>query len=182
MLEIELKAHVTDPEAVKARLSEFMHFGGSFEKNDEYWTVPVVVSSIPTTGFRFRIRTEPDKATITFKEKTYTNDIEVNNEIEFSVGNMEGFRRFIAKMSAQQLYAKQKTGTTWLSDDGIQAELVSVSGLGFFLEVELLFAEPATPSIDETKSRLMGVVERCGLSAADLEPRPYSQLMGVPRY
>ncbi|MCE5256455.1 MAG: class IV adenylate cyclase [Spirochaetaceae bacterium] len=182
MLEIELKARVSDPETVKARLSSFMRFAGSFEKEDEYWMVPVVVSSVPTTGFRFRIRIEPDQTTITFKEKSYTNDIEVNNEVEFGVGNLAGFRRFIEKMSAQQLYTKQKAGTKWQNEDGIQAELVCVKGLGYFLEVELLFDEFSDPSIQETKARLMKIVEQCGLSSGDVEPKPYSQLLGVPRY
>jgi len=33
--------------------------------------------------------------------------------------------------------------------------------------------------VAETKARLMLIVEKCGLSEKDLEPRPYSQLMGI---
>ncbi|HOV95069.1 MAG TPA: class IV adenylate cyclase [Spirochaetales bacterium] len=179
MIEIELKARVENPESVKAELSHFMRFLGSVEKDDEYWSVPVVVASVPTTGFRFRVRREQTQTTVTFKEKNYTNDIEVNNEIEFGVENLEGFRHFIAKMSAQLLYVKKKSGTAWMSEDGIRAELVNVEGVGDFLEVELLFDEVPKPSVTETKARLMQIVEKCGLSEKDLEPRPYSQLMGI---
>ena len=179
MIEIELKARVENPESVRARLSRFMRFLGSIEKDDEYWSVPVVVASVPTTGFRFRVRREQAQTTVTFKEKNYTNDIEVNNEIEFGVENLEGFRHFIAKMSAQLLYVKKKKGTAWMSEDGIRAELVNVEGAGDFLEVELLFDEMSKPSVAETKARLMLIVEKCGLSEKDLEPRPYSQLMGI---
>lgn len=182
MQEIELKARVADPRAVEGKLALFMDFKGTIDKHDEYWTVPVMSSVILTTGFRFRIRKEPGKATVTFKEKTYTSTIEINNEVEFGVLEPAAFQSFIEKMSAKLLYTKHKAGTQWKSEAGLLAELVRVEGLGDFLEVEAMFEDGNDIVIENVKNQLIDVIKRCGLTMADIEPRPYSQLLGMPRY
>jgi len=182
MLEIELKARVEDSSTVKKLLGVFMTYQGPIEKNDEYWSLPIVASFIPTVGFHLRLRLEPDQATVTFKEKTYTDNIEVNKEVEFGILDAEAFRKFLDKMSAKLIYRKRKSGTAWRDESGIVAELVQVDGLGEYLEVETLCEEDAPIDVEAVKRNLMGVIERCGLSASSIEPRPYSQLLGMPRY
>lgn len=182
MIEIELKARVRDPAAVEARMDSFMSFVGTIEKHDEYWSIPVLSSMVLTTGFRFRIRHEEGKTLITFKEKTYTDTIEVNREVEFSVQNEASFRKFIEKMSAKHLYSKQKKGKQWRGEGNLLAELVTIEGLGTYLEVELLFEDNSQVKPESVKKRLVEIIERCGLSIADIEARPYSQLLGMPKY
>lgn len=182
MIEIELKARVGDPTIVEARLNSFLSFVGTVEKHDEYWSIPVLSSMVLTTGFRFRIRHEAEKTLITFKEKTYTNTIEVNREVEFGVQNEAAFRKFIEKMSARYIYSKQKKGKKWKGEGNLLAELVAVEGLGNFLEVEMLFEDGSKVKSESVKKNLIEIIERCGLSASDIEPRPYSQLLGMPKY
>lgn len=182
MLEIELKARVSDHAAVKARLSALMSYLGEIDKSDEYWSLPLVNSFYPPLGFRLRLRIEPGKATVTFKEKTYTDSLEVNKEVEFGILDTEAFRQFLSKMSATLLYKKQKNGTSWKGEGGILAELVVVEGLGEFLEVEILRENDSEIDVGKIKKELVEVIKRCGLSAEDIEARPYSQLLGMPRY
>ena len=182
MIEIELKARVGDPTIVEARLNSFLSFVGTVEKHDEYWSIPVLSSMVLTTGFRFRIRHEAEKTLITFKEKTYTTSIEVNREVEFGVQNEAAFRKFIEKMSAKHLYSKQKKGKQWRGEGNLLAELVAVEGIGYFLEVEMLFDDHIKVKPDLVKKSLIEIIERCGLSVSDIEPRPYSQLLGMPKY
>ncbi len=182
MLEIELKARVDDHEAVLAKLAASMSFVGNIDKRDEYWSLPIVNASSPPPGFRLRLRIEPDKETVTFKEKTYSESIEVNKEVEFGILDAEAFRKFLDKMSAELLYRKQKNGTSWKDENNILAELVMVDGLGEYLEVERLCEEGVDLDIDEIKKDLIEVIKHCGLSARDIEARPYSQLLGMPRY
>lgn len=182
MLEIELKARVGDRRLVEDRLALFMEYAGEIEKNDEYWSLPVISSFIPSVGFRLRLRTEADKATVTFKEKTYTDNIEVNKETEFGVLDADAFRSFLEKMSAKLLYKKRKVGTAWKGENGVVAELVRVAGLGNYLEVETLSEEGGDVDVEAVKKVLLSVVDRCGLGLADIEPRPYSQLLGIPSY
>lgn len=182
MLEIELKAKVGDHDAVKARLAAFMTLTGNIDKRDEYWALPLAHSVSPPPDFHLRIRSEPGKETVTFKEKTYSDSIEVNKEVEFGILDVNAFREFLAKMSAKLLYRKHKKGTSWQGEGGILAELVVVEGLGEYLEVEILLNEGDNVDVGETKNKLIAVIERCGLSMRDIEPRPYSQLLGMPRY
>ncbi|HWR10509.1 MAG TPA: class IV adenylate cyclase [Rectinemataceae bacterium] len=182
MLEIELKAKVIDHSAVEKRLSAFMEFAGEIDKQDEYYALPVVTSFIPSIGFRLRLRSEPGRETVTFKEKTYTENIEINKEVEFGILDAEAFRKFLDKMSAKLLYKKRKTGTSWKGDKGIVAELVRVDGLGEFLEVETLNEEGSEIDVEGIKKNLFEVVQRCGLPLSSIEAKPYSQLLGMPRY
>jgi len=86
-------------------------------------------------------------------------------------------------MSAKLLYRKKKKRqlrerrgrSPW-------PELVRGMGWGSILEVETLCEEDAPIDVEAVKRNLMGVIERCGLSASSIEPRPYSQLLGMPRY
>jgi len=184
MVEIELKARVADWKHVHSRLTSMLTYSGEVEKNDEYWSVPLVESFIPATGFRLRLRIEPGKSTVTFKEKTYSASMEVNKEVEFGVDDPTAFREFLGKMSAKFLYRKRKTGSLWRGDNGIAAELVHVDGLGDYLEVETLFEERGSAEIDieKTRTMLFSVIERCGCTQDDIEERPYSQLLGISKY
>jgi predicted adenylyl cyclase CyaB len=182
MLEIELKVRVEKPDLVHAKLSAFMTFVGPVEKNDEYWSVPIVADGIPAGGFRLRIREESKKFTVTFKEKTYQRDMEVNREVEFGVFDSDSFRSFLEKMSAKLQYRKRKIGYLWKDSKGVIAELVNVEGLGDYLEVEILYEENENIDVIKLKTELMTIVETCGFTAKDLEPRPYSQLLGMSRY
>lgn len=182
MLEIELKARVEDSSTVKKLLGAFMSYQGPIEKNDEYWSLPIVTSFIPTVGFHLRLRIEPDQATVTFKEKTYTDNIEVNKEVEFGILDANAFRKFLDKMSAKLMYRKRKSGSAWRDESGVIAELVMVEGLGEYLEVETLCEEDAAIDVEAIKRNLLKIIERCGLAVSSIEPRPYSQLLGMPRY
>jgi len=178
MREIELKAHVSDPDAVRQKLSGFMEFLCILDKRDEYWSVGLAFPAGANRQFTLRLRSEPDRNTVTYKDKTYRDGMEVNEEIEFALDQRQGFLALLGKMGARLLYSKHKTGSLWRSSEGLQAELVEVEGLGFFLEVELLFEDSSGLDLDEVRKRLIGVLRCCGLDQTDIEPRPYSQLLG----
>ncbi len=181
MIEIELKAKIADPAAIRGKLEGFMAYQGTIEKDDEYWIVPLAVKDPSLFGgsFRVRIRREPSQVLVTFKEKSYQEGLEVNKEVEFGVSDGDSFRQLLEKMSAKLHYRKRKTGTLWKLEGRITAELVAVEGLGDFLEVETICGEGEDIDLRELKSALLEVISRCGLSGRDLEPRPYSQLLGV---
>jgi predicted adenylyl cyclase CyaB len=178
MREIELKAHVSDPEAVRRCLSGFMEFQGDFDKRDEYWSVGLAAKASSGRQFSFRLRSEPERNTVTYKEKTYRDRMEVNEEIEFVLGDRESFLAFLSKMGARPLYSKRKKGSLWRGKDGLQAELVQVEGLGYFLEVEIMMEQSPGWALEEIREKLTEVLRRCGLDERSIEGRPYSQLLG----
>jgi len=177
MREIELKAHVADPGRVRRALSGFMEFQSDFDKRDEQWSLGLAAAG-GGRQFAFRVRAEAEQSIVTYKEKTYRDGMEVNEEIEFALEGRKSFLAFLGKMGARRLYSKRKKGSLWRLAGGIQAELAEVEGLGYFLEVELLVEDSIAPRLDKIKSDLLDVVLRCGLEEKDIEPRPYSQLLG----
>lgn len=182
MLEIEVKARVKDPQLLRRNLEQFMEFGGEVDKRDSYWSIPVPIAPGASGSFRFRIRQESGKTIITFKEKSVLNRLEVNKEVEFAVLDQASFELFVKKMNATLLYTKRKTGTLWKGPESVIAELVDVEKLGTFLEVEILRDESENLNTKVVKKLLLSIVERGGLCESDLEERPYSQLLGIPRY
>ncbi|MCX7025893.1 MAG: class IV adenylate cyclase [Spirochaetes bacterium] len=182
MLEIELKARIGDPAHVKRILDANLVYAGEVDKKDEYWFVPLADAVVAGLDFRLRMRTEPGKTTVTFKEKTYDGSVEINREVEFGILDPEAFRLFLGKMSAKLIYRKTKRGKVWKDRGGIVAELVEVDGLGTFLEVETLYEDSKSIDLEDVKAGLQAVIASCGLGEKDLEPRPYSQLLGMYRY
>ncbi|OQB98032.1 MAG: hypothetical protein BWX81_00678 [Spirochaetes bacterium ADurb.Bin110] len=177
-MEIELKARIQRREEVESRLSSFMHYMGTINKLDEYWEVSNTNSG-DSGGFRFRVRHELDSTTITFKEKTFDGNVEVNHEFEFRIDGEPAFKAFIEKMHAHLIYQKQKKGSRWEDGTGLVAEVVEVSSLGLFLEVEYISDNKvAGDEQEKAKTRLYNVIDQCGISRSALEPRPYSQLLG----
>ena len=182
MLEIEIKARVGDSQKVRRNLERFMEYGGEVDKRDSYWSIPVPIAPGAAGSFRFRIRREPGQTIVTFKEKSVINNLEVNREVEFGIVDETSFELFVKKMNAVPLYTKWKKGTLWKGAEGLIAELVDVEKLGCFLEVEILKLENEELDTKELKKLLFSVVKRGGLSESDLDERPYSQLLGIPRY
>jgi len=176
-MEIELKAHIFERESIEARLAQFMRLVGSVDKRDEYWDIPSI-SSHAMQMFRIRLRHENSDTTITFKEKTFEGDIEINQEFEFGIDNESTFRTFITRLQGRFVYAKQKKGTRWEDGHGIVAEVVEVAPLGLFLEVECVGDSHDTRMQEWIKMQLYQVIDRCGIPRSALEPRPYSQMLG----
>jgi len=104
--------------------------------------------------------------------------VEVNHEFEFRIEGEPAFKAFIEKMHAHLIYQKQKKGSRWEDGTGLIAEVVEVSSLGLFLEVEYISNSLATCEQQEAKSRLYKVIDLCDIPRSALEPRPYSQLLG----
>lgn len=181
MVEIEMKARVADPRTVREKLSGIFIYEGDVEKDDEYWSAPTLSAAIPAAGFRYRIRREGRGTTVTFKDKTYSDGMEINSEVEFGISDEDAFRSFMARLSAQPLYRKKKKGSQWRGKDGLLAELVEVEGLGFFLEIEQVVDDARKADLVLIKEKIGRVMEKCGLSRSDIECRPYSQLLGMGR-
>jgi len=176
-VEIELKARIQNREDVESRLAKCMRLMGKIDKRDEYWEVSSKDPLHPEI-FRFRVRKEPGHTTITFKDKSFDGDIEINREFEFGIDNEAVFKIFVERLQGRFVYRKQKIGTRWESETGIVAEVVEVAPLGLFLEVECVCNTQDALAQEEAKCQLYDVLEWCGIPRRALEPRPYSQLLG----
>ena len=179
MIEVELKARVADRAAVESRLGDFATYVGDFDKRDAYWHGPEWRINRGTRGFR--VRSEADTVTVTFKNKRSEGGVEINREREFEIADRGTFTEFIERLGCEPFFEKRKMGSRWEWRDGrerpIVLELLEVPGLGLFLEIEALVPDEDPSAIALARGEIAALLEKSGLAESDLEPRYYSELL-----
>ena len=182
--EIELKAHVKDSKALRLLLSKKAEYICSFEKEDAYWSSERDLQ-LPAQGLRLRRETRrfPDGKSeqtclVTRKIKSVKDGIEINDEREFEVRPAEEFEDFLKKIGLEISFAKRKRGWAFFRG-GINAELVEVEGLGWFIELEILADDNFADSRPEEKERLLNFLNSLGIEREAIESRFYSQMLKV---
>ncbi len=170
-VEIELKAHVDNKDAVLEMLHKRYSFKGEYFKKDRYFSFD------SSTGKRnVRIRTVDGDSVITFKEKTKQNGIEVNDEWEIKIDNAGKAEALLEYLGCSFNYAKTKQG--YLFRDGeLTIELSLVSKLGWFLELEYLAGDNSPESVTRGETLIRKVLTELHIPEASIEPRYYADLI-----
>ena len=197
-IEIELKAHVENPAAMKAKLSLLVPGNPgaclpiSFEKDDCYWSA--ADCGLPASGVRLRRESTgyPDggteeKALVTYKSKEVREGIEINDEREFTVSDGNTFAELLKRLGLEPGVRKHKQGWAWTCGN-IRAELAEVSGntrsglpvrnLGWFLELEILADEAGAETVAAAREELRGLLERLDVAEECIEERYYAEMLG----
>ena len=193
-IEIELKAHVDNCEALKAILMEKAEYSFAFEKEDVYWSPKETTQtgkpdSVPV---KFRLRREKRiygdgreelRNCITYKKKEVRDGIEINDEKEFEVSAREESGRvveeFLSLAGMEQGFSKKKKGWAFFKD-GINAELLKVERLGWFLELEIISGDTnhnRDKVIAPGREKLLGFLDELGISQDRIESRFYSEML-----
>jgi adenylate cyclase class 2 len=191
-IEIELKAHIQNIEALKRLLSEKAEYLYAFEKDDTYY-FSLCPSDIPRSGIRLRCesKTFPDgtikkAAYVTYKTKEVRDGIEINNEKEFEICSSQYspvmvFDEFLKITGLKPGFFKHKKGWAF-SKDEINAELLEVEKLGWFLELENVVNEIEASQykdtvIAEKKKQLLEFLSDLGIEKSAIESRYYSEML-----
>jgi adenylate cyclase class 2 len=171
--EIEIKAWAENHEELKKTLEKKYTYAGHVNKADTYFRAAVKVCS----DFQdFRLRQEEGLNTVTFKEKSWCGQAEVNREREFTVSNADAFKEMMQKTGCEIFLEKKKNG--WLfKKGGINIELVNVHGLGYFLEVEKILEDTEEDKISAALEEIREVLTEAGLSEDKIEKRYYSDML-----
>lgn len=170
LLEVELKARVAQPEALKLSLARLGVFHEAFHKQDVYFR--------SVAGQSFRLRLENGQPIVTHKIKLIRDAMEVSQENEFFVSDPQAFQRMMEALGFSAYITKEKLGEAWEAA-GIKVDFSLVTGLGHFVELELLLPlDSSEPDIQAAQARLLTLLRALGLSEADLEPTPYTVLLG----
>ncbi|MDR2633843.1 MAG: class IV adenylate cyclase [Treponema sp.] len=188
-IEIELKAWVADPQGVRNTLNTGLSLvSRAFEKEDAYWhpVSGIPAAPFPPSGIRIRKETHTDaqgsltrKVLVTYKTKEVRDGIEVNHEREFSVSDGPLFEDLLRRFGFEPGIGKHKKGWAW-DYEGITVELVQVSGLGWFVELEILEDEDQTETVAAARSRLLDLLHRLGIAQDKIESRYYTELLARP--
>lgn len=178
--EIEIKAWVDDPGALRKQIERLgARSTGRYDKQDEYYRISPS-GKARDEGREFRLRVDGSRATVTFKDKSIRDGLEMNREGEFRVDDPGVFREFIQRMGARLRIRKRKRGEAF-AYGRVLLELSEVEGLGHFIELESVFQEHAQiddPAfIQKTEVELFSLLKELGISRDRVESRPYTQML-----
>ena len=174
MLEIELKARLSDPEGTERRVAAFANFVREFEKVDQYWHGPDWRFCRGTKGFR--LRADGGRDVVTYKARRNEGGIEMNRETEFLVSNREAFIGLVERIGCEPFYRKRKIGRAY-DYRGCTIELTEVEGLGSFIEIERLLDGDDPAAIALAQGELREALALAGVPERDIEGRSYSELL-----
>ncbi|MDC7225530.1 MAG: class IV adenylate cyclase [Spirochaetales bacterium] len=178
--EIELKAHVYEPEAVKMRLESLYGAAEAVSKDDIYYIYRTEIDN--GRGQPVRLRSENGRNVVTLKQKSVEHGIEVNNELEFGVDIPENFIKYLQLTGADEWLTKKKRGWKFTSDYDRKAaviELCEITGLGWFLEIEIVLQDPDKQQIDGAEREILSILKKAGIPEDRIEPRYYSEMLGA---
>ncbi|MDR2052491.1 MAG: class IV adenylate cyclase [Treponema sp.] len=189
-IEIELKAWVDDPGAVKEKLGKLALYNGEFLKEDTYWkrkNPEIGPETLPLSGIRIRKESGRDAEgnvhsviAVTYKSKETREGLEVNCEREFSISDAEVFEELLGHLGLKPVISKRKSGFSW-NYNGITAELAEVAGLGWFAELEILAGDGGPETVRIARQRLLDLLTKLGIGEDKIEPRYYTEMLRLFR-
>ncbi|MGI6433226.1 MAG: CYTH domain-containing protein [Sphaerochaetaceae bacterium] len=173
-MEIECKTRLSKEQAFALEHTidhEFPHSHKSNLQTDDWY---LCRNNDPSDTIRIRI--QGTQTTVTRKEKKGF-PIEINKEIEIIIkqGQQQTALDFFASLGYQLTIQKRKKGWQWKEGDLI-IEVVEVSSLGWFLEIELLVLPEKASKIEGQKT-LDQMRKRLGVFHLPLESRYYIHLL-----
>lgn len=192
MHEIELKAHLEQPEKTELLLSRIADFSFCCVKSDQYWT-------LGEKAVRIRRELIADKETVfvTHKQNHYTGTIETNRELEFELAaaSVSVFTEMLESLGMLCTAKKRKETKVFIPHSNlfladiledtcaISAELSIIDPIGYFLEIEVLYPdEGADSAASEQHIRNAQIIFDTLLAALEIpqsaiEVRPYNELL-----
>ena len=170
--EVEAKAWLADPVETEKRAAELGIFEKETFKEDVYFRRRGDASSTPAE--RYRLRREGQRAIVTFKQRTLTGGVEVNEETEFEVDQAHAFFRFADRFGFEPFVVKRKKSRVYRVGRA-HIELNEVEHLGHFVEIEILCDDSASLLVARTE--VARLLNQLGLPAESLESRLYIDLI-----
>jgi predicted adenylyl cyclase CyaB len=144
-------------------------------------TLPASPIPSETRATRLRVRAEAGETVVTYKRKELQGDIEVNDEREFSIGNRAAFETLIADLGFKPFITKEKKTKTfsYAAEGGtsVGIELSLVTGLGWFVELEILADNPDEAETARARAVLRETLAKCGIDPSAIESRYYTDML-----
>ena len=186
MYEVELKFCIAEPTAIERKLAGLgARFGEPVTQVDRYFAHPA--RDFAATDEALRLRSVGDGVAITWKGPRLAGGTKTRREIELPLGAIIGGRhdpqpatldRWTELLEALgfrrvlDVAKRRRPGRVEWDGAGIELALDAVTGLGDFLELELL----ATPEqVPDAQAGLESLAREIGCDAP--EPRSYLELL-----
>ena len=177
MYEIELKAHVPNPDEVRQALNSFAEYKGQTFKRDKYYKIP---SEKSEKGYeKFRVRIENGASYLTYKTKTKVKNpdgsfMEVNSESECKIDNFETIEKLFTSLGAQVSFEKTKDVEHWYyfsHKQNIHIELCDVCKLGYFIEIEVMSDKNDDNTVNKIREQELDILDKCKIGRDQIESK-----------
>lgn len=175
-LEVELKAHISDPASLLEQLRERKHLcEHPIDRFDTYLYSEKADRTI-------RLRREGVTLLVTTKERSTEAGIEVNKEYEFSADATaeEELIQFFSRLGYTVELTKQKVGFGFTQDatdllPALLIEVCEVAPLGWFVELEYVVGDERI--LAHAKRGLLEALDSLKIARSAIESRPYATLL-----
>jgi predicted adenylyl cyclase CyaB len=142
-------------------------------------------SDTTSTPLKIRVREEAGVTVVTYKKKEIRGDTEINDEKEFSIGDRVSFEVLAKDLGFAPYIRKEKKTKTFAyrSKNGtpVSIELSLVTGLGWFIELEILEDEPDAEKTSKAQATLKEVLALCEINESAIETRYYTDMLTEAR-
>jgi hypothetical protein len=192
MHEIELKAHLEYPEKTEALLSRIADFSLCCVKTDRYWSL-----GEKTVRVRRELIGDKETVLVTHKQKTYTDTIETNRELEFELAaaSVPVFTEMLESLGMICTAEKQKETKVFVPHSSlfsaailedthsVSAEISFIHPIGCFLEIEVLYPDEGSDTaaserhIHNAQTIFDTLLDALAVPQSAIEIRPYSELL-----
>ncbi len=170
-IEVELKAWVSDPDALRARLDRRYSFVREYVKEDVYFAGE---ESARDGRSDVRLRRDGDRSICTFKDKRIEKGVEFNEEHEFDVTDGDAFHELLRRLGCLERIRKTKIGRQYKAGDTI-VELSELVGLGWFVEIERVLDDESESQAAELSVR--EVLSELDIPTTAIECRTYTEML-----
>jgi predicted adenylyl cyclase CyaB len=174
--EIEIKARLTDPEAVEEKVKTMGEFVRDYTKRDTYFRCPKAGGGETDV----RIRVDGDKKKCTFKDRKTVGGVEKNREHEFAVSDARSMAALLLRLGGKEILRKVKEGREYKVGE-LSVQFNRIEELGTFIEVEQLLSDPAPREYQEAEDRIAAFLRELGIGPESYEDRTYMELFGIGR-
>jgi len=171
--EIEMKAWVQNPEALKSRLEKRAQGIQPYHKRDTYYLAPVKVDG---KRHQFRIRYTDDNVYLTLKDKEIKDGMEYNKEREIPLTYPADIEELIRRTGCTVRVAKEKKGIAYTMEH-LTCELAEVVGLGWFLEIEKLVEGDSEKEKTSADGEIRTMFKKLEVPETDIETRYYTDML-----
>jgi adenylate cyclase class 2 len=166
--EVELKAKIDKYEALKQQLSAFS-YQKTEVKTDRYFKQEGSTEPV-------RVRQTQNETIVTHKLRSKQDGVAINQELEFQVDNALHFEEFLKRLGLS--FYKSKTKKVELYSNGpINYELVTLDGLGHFIEIERIVE--LEDELEEARNDVLRAFEQLGFKPNQLETKSYIAMMNL---
>ncbi len=170
--EVELKARVKDPAAMRQKIKKIAEFVKKIKKIDNYYTLEK--KGYPAKSLR--IRDQGSFHLVNFKKRvSYHQGIHTKKETEFNLQDIKGFLAVLKEFGFRLWIKKHKESEIYryYKHKSAHIELNHLRGLGWFVEVEILTVN----RVSEARKIILAISKRLGINTKDIEKKGYTKLL-----